>query len=204
MAFPQRLASVLTGATYAQLNRWRDKGLVIPEVRPYRPPLYSFRDLILLRSLVRLRASTSMQKVSKAFRNLDLVDLTEHPSEYKFGTDGKTVYAGLNTGEAIDLTNKVGQIDFFTFEQLIERFKNFRDEEVVNFRHPSKHVEVKLQRMGGWPTISGTRVPYDTIADLVDYRTVFPKDVPHFYPTVSAEAAEDAVRFQQRVEAVAG
>lgn len=57
--------------------------------------------------------------------------------------------------------------------------------------------------MSGWPTISETRVPYDLIARLVDNKTVFPEDVPDYYPAVSPEAARDAVEFNARVEAVA-
>lgn len=203
MAYPMDLTSVLTGATPSQLRRWRGTGLVVPEVKRFRPPLYSFRDLLLLRSVVFLRAQTSSQKIHKAFSNLpDVIDVMDHPSRYRFGVDEDTIYLGTEDGEAVDLLKRVGNVTVFSFQDMLNAFPNFKDTPVPDLGHPSEHVEVRPQRMGGWPTIEGTRVPYDTIARLVDYQTVFPDDVQEFYPSVSADAANDAVAFAARVEAV--
>lgn len=211
MSYPMNLTSVLTGATPSQLQRWRTTGLVVPEVQPFRPPLYSFRDLMLLRSIVFLRAHTSSQKIHRAFNNLRTVkdDLGnaifafEHPSEFHFGVDGDTIYLGTASGEAIDILKRVGQPTIFSFEDMLAAFSNFKQAPVPELARPSEHLELRPTRMSGWPTISNTRVPYDLIARLVDNKTVFPDDVPDYYPTVSAEAARDAVEFNARVEAVA-
>jgi uncharacterized protein (DUF433 family)/DNA-binding transcriptional MerR regulator len=202
MAFPLRLTSVLTGATTSQLLGWRAKGLVVPEVRPERPPLYSFRDLVLLRSMVYLRSNTSLQNIGKAWRTLDMLDLAEHPSKYRFWTDGKTIVADVQ-GDVVDLVKRPGQRDLFSFEDIYRSFPNFKNEVVPDFRAPAPGIEVRYQRMGGWPTIQGTRVPYDVVANLVDYKTVMPEDIPEIYPGVSAKAAEDAVSFDRTVQAVA-
>ncbi len=203
MAFPLELASVLTGATPAQLQLWRTTGLVIPEVRPKRPPLYSFRDLVLIRSVVYLRARLSSQKVHKAFRGIeDVMDGVVHPSEYRFGTDGRTIYLGTESGEAIDILRRRGQVSLFTFDDMLASFDNFKNEPVPDFYRPTEHLEVKPGRMGGWPTIEGTRVPYDDVARLVDDETVFAEDVELYFPSVSPDAARDAVAFAERVEAV--
>jgi uncharacterized protein (DUF433 family) len=201
MSFPLALASVLTGATNSQLRSWRSKGLVVPEVSDARPTLYSFRDLVWLRTLVFLRSRTSLQRISIARVNLDLVDLTEHPSKYRFATNGKTIIVDDGAGTVIDLVKKPGQADSFTFEEISEAFTDFRGRDVVDFRRPSTHIEVELGRLGGWPTIEGTRVPYDLVARLVDNRTVFASDIQSFYPSVSAAAAEDAVQFDSRIKA---
>lgn len=202
MAYPLKLTSILTGATPHQLNSWRSKGLVVPEVRPYRPPLYSFRDIVALRSMVFLRSQVSLQKITRAFANLDLFDLTDHPSKYHFGTDGETIYVRWADDRAMDLVKRPGQSTLFTFEDVIRPFHNFRDQEVVPLDHPAEHIEVRYARMGGWPTIEGTRVPYDVVADLVDGVTITSEDVSDFYPGVSAEAARSALAFRDRVEAV--
>lgn len=203
MAYPLKLASVLTGATPSQLYHWRETGLVVPEVRPKRPPLYSFRDLLLLRSVVFLRSRTSSQKIHRAFANLpDIAEVVEHPSMYRFGVDDATIYLGTEDGEAIDILKRVGQTSLFSFEDMLGSFANFRDVPVPALSRPSRHVELRPQRMGGWPTIEGTRVPFDTIARLVDDDTVRPQDVHLYYPSVSAAAARDAVAFARRVEAV--
>lgn len=209
MAFPLKLASVLTGATPAQLAHWRETGLVIPEVRAKRPPLYSFRDLVLLRSVVFLRAQTSSQKVHRAFGNIsqvvgldDATDAVQHASRYRFGWDGDTIFIGTEDGRAVDLLKRVGQPMVFSFEDMLASFANFKQAAVPDFQRPGEHLEVRPGRLGGWPTIEGTRVGYDEVAQLVDYETVFPADVALYYPTVSAEAAIGAINFARRVEAV--
>ncbi|WP_346007414.1 DUF433 domain-containing protein [Janibacter terrae] len=202
MAYPLKLTSKLTGATPSQLHRWRRSGLVVPEVRPYRPPLYSFRDILAIRTIAFLRAETSAQRVSRAFQALDLFDLTEHPSRYRFGTDGKTILVETDDGRAMDLVDAPGKIEVFPFAEALGLFRNFRDREVRPLDTPAEGISVRLQRMAGWPTIEGTRIPYDTIADLVDFETVRPEDVPHYYPQVSAEQALQAVDFDRAVEAV--
>ncbi|TFB71566.1 DUF433 domain-containing protein [Cryobacterium glaciale] len=199
MSFPLALAAVLTGATNSQLRSWKSKGLIVPEISASRPLLYSFRDLVWLRTLVFLRSRTSLQRISVARVTLDLVDLTDHPSKYRFATDGKTIVVDDGAGQVIDLVRRPGQADSFTFEEISEAFQDFRGRDVVDFRRPSKHIEVELRRLGGWPTIEGTRIPYDLVNGLVDNRTLFARDIPDYYPSVSVEAAEDAILFAEKV-----
>jgi uncharacterized protein (DUF433 family)/DNA-binding transcriptional MerR regulator len=202
MTYSKALASVLTGATPFQLGYWSRRGLLVPEVSNGRPPIYSFRDLVALRSMVFLRSHTSFQRIGTAFSNLDLMDLTEHPSKYKFATDGKTIIVDPGDGSGIDLVKKPGQRDSFTFDEIMDSFKDFKDREVVDFRRPSEHVELNFSRLGGWPTVAGTRIPYDLVANLVDHKTIFEDDVPDYFPSVSADAARDVVAFDQKVKAV--
>jgi uncharacterized protein (DUF433 family) len=202
MSYPVQLTSLLTGATVHQLRNWRAKGIVVPEVRPSRPPLYSYRDLVFLRSVVRLRSATSLQRIGPAFRNLALLDLVEHPSKYRFATDGKTIVVDDGEGSVIDLIGQTGQSEVLTFEQIQDAFTDFKGRKVADFRRPSEYVEVELGRLGGWPTVAGTRIPYDLIARLVDGKTVQPEDVPTYYPYVSPAAARDVVEFAQRVDSV--
>ncbi|MBS6071726.1 MAG: DUF433 domain-containing protein [Actinomyces urogenitalis] len=203
MAFPLNLTSVLTGVTPAQLHTWRAKGLIVPEVRPKRPPLYSMRDLIALRSIAKLRNEVSLQKISKAFANLNVLDMMDHPSAYRFGTDGTTIFVEGPDQDVYDLVVHPGQRDMFTFEELTGTFLNFRGDTVVDFRRPERYLEVEPARMGGWPTIAGTRVPYDTVAQVIDGHEITVENIGDYYPGVSAEAALDAVAFDQKVRAVA-
>lgn len=203
MTYTPQLAVKLSGATPHQLAKWRNTGLLVPEVSANRPPLYSFRDLIALRAMVFLRAKTSAQRLRAAWGKLDVVEVADHPSAYSFGTDGGAILVRTPKGTVLDLTAKPGHIvTEFTFEELFDEFENFRGRRVVNLERPAPGLTIHPRILGGFPVVEGTRVPYDTIAQLVDGVDVTPEDIPAMFPRVSVEAARDAVEFSRSVEAV--
>ena len=108
--FPTDLTSVLTGASVWQLRRWNSTGLLVPEGQTKPRLLYSFRDVVALRTVVRLRSeAASLQKVRRAFANMPALDFTEHPARYQFGTDGRTIVIADDDGNTIDLVREPGQ-----------------------------------------------------------------------------------------------
>lgn len=202
--YGDRLASVLTGVTPSQLRLWRKKGILVPELNPGRPPLYSFRDLAALRTIARLRGQASAQRIAKAFENLPLVGLIDHPSEYRFGYAKPEIFVEGPNGLVIGLAASPGSVPIYTFEDISESFRNFRGDEVADFRRPSEFVELDPHRMSGMPTVAGTRVDIETVLEQVD---LFDDDsVAAFvedYPGVTREAIADVLRFDQRVRMVA-
>lgn len=196
MSFPVEVTSVLTGATLGQLQYWRSSRnpLLRPEIQA-RPALYSFRDLVALRTVVRLRRETSLQAVRAAFNQLADMDLTDHPSRYRLIAQGKSIVLSLDDGRGIDLVAQPGHQVLATIEDIFKPFTTKQGRQVADFLRPRSHIEVREHRMGGWPTIEGTRIPYDTIALLVQDGDVTPDQVSRFYPTVTPDAVGDAVSF---------
>jgi uncharacterized protein (DUF433 family) len=204
MSFPADITSALSGVTPSQLKSWRrgDSPLLVPEYG-VRPTLYSFRDVVALRTMAKLRGEVSLQKVRKAFRALRNMDLTDHPSRYKLVTDQDSIFLIEDDG-ATDLIRHPGQQVLVDLDDVLAPFVNMRKEQVVDFRRPRPHLQVREGRVGGWPTIADTRVPFDTIARLVDGGDIDPSEVKRFYPGVSAAAVADAVSFQQQIERIGG
>jgi uncharacterized protein (DUF433 family) len=203
VTYSPQLAVKLSGATPYQLNNWRRLRLLVPEVHEGRPPVYSFRDVVALRAMVFLRAKTSAQKLRAAWGNLDMVAVADHPSQFTFGTDGKRIFVKTPEGDVVDLTKKPGHlVGEYSFEELFAEFENFRGNTVVPFERPAPHLLVNPRTLGGYPVIAGTRVPFDTVALLVDDETVFAEDIPAMFPRVSVAAARDAVEFSRSLEAV--
>ncbi|WP_309227885.1 MULTISPECIES: DUF433 domain-containing protein [unclassified Mycolicibacterium] len=200
MSFPVDLTVTMTGVTRSQLTHWRRTRLLVPEAKAYRPPLYSFRDLIALRTVARLRLEASLQKVRQAFKNLPVLELAEHPSAYQFATDGKTIAVWTDSG-FMDIVKNPGQLHIYSFDDIFKPFVNKRGDKVIDFRTPRPKLSVDPQRLGGWPTITGTRVPYDTIASALRGGDLRPEDVKHYYPGVSKAAAKDALSFADQVDA---
>lgn len=199
MTFPTKMASILTGATVSQLHGWR-KNILVPELGT-DPYLYSFRDLVALRTMVKLRTDVSLQAIRKAFNQLQGMDLTEHPSAYELRSDGKTVYL-IEGDAATDLVKNPGQRLLLKLDDLFAPFDNFRGERVVDFRRPRPHLHVSEQRLGGWPTVEDTRVPFDVVADLVSTEEIRFDQVEHFYPGVTVDAARDSLSLQQQLQGV--
>ena len=195
MAFPVPETSVLSGASVSQLHNWRRTGLLVPEVDPHgRPLLYSFRDILALRSVVKLRQGKSLQKIRRAFSIMPDHDFTDHPASYSLIDTGPSILVMRSDGEAVDMLAHPGQVVLATLADIMAPFENERGP-VVDLRHPRPTLEVREQRLGGWPTIENTRVPFDVIAGLLADGSVVPDEVPRFYPTVSPAASRDALDF---------
>ena len=76
MAFPVPITSVLTGATVAQLAYWRkdtrsSPALLVPENKRSGRYLYSWADVVALRSMVYLRSEKSLPKIRRARALMD-------------------------------------------------------------------------------------------------------------------------------------
>lgn len=199
MAFPADLTSVLTGASTGQLQRWSTTGLLRPELGR-RPALYSFRDLVALRMFVKMRKQISLQRIRKAVTQLEAFDLTDHPSKYRLHTDGKSVYFH-EEGRSVDLVRKPGQRLLLNLEDVFAPFETLQGSEVVDFRRPRPHLEVREARLGGWPTIENTRVAFDSVAKLLVGDEIAPEDVRRFYPSVTPEGARDAKELYDMIQA---
>ncbi|CAB0486477.1 MULTISPECIES: DUF433 domain-containing protein [Corynebacterium] len=199
MGYDISLTATLTGATVAQLQRWRTTGLLVPEASASRPVEYSFRDLVALRTIAKLRAQTSLQQIRKAFSSLSDFDMVDHPSKYQFATDGKTVKVWTDDG-FMDLSDThKGQFEFYTLADIYKPFMNMNDKLVPDFRNPKPHLEVNPRCIGGYPTIKGSRIPYLDIAELYRSGELEPGEIEEFYPQVSDAAARDAVEFHTMV-----
>ncbi|MEW2567619.1 DUF433 domain-containing protein [Streptomyces sp. NPDC047070] len=201
MSFPVDLTAALTGASVAQLHSWRRTDLLKPEVQD-NPVRYSFRDVVALRTFVYLRSQLPLQRIRKAMDQLRKWDLTEHPAAYVLMTDGDSVFLAQEE-RAVDLVRRPGQEMISSLANVFAPFNNMQGRAVTDFRNPRPHLEVKENRLGGWPTVQGTRVPYDTVAKLVA-GGVQPTEVHRFYPTVAMQAATDAADFHREVVQIGG
>lgn len=200
MSFPIPLASKMSGASVHQLAYWRNTGVLVPEIESVKSPfLYSFRDIVALRTLAWLRGDHPLQLIRRSLDTLRELDMVEHPSSYKLIKLGKSIGVHLEGDRAVDVAKEPGQTTVGTLADVFAEFETLRRRKVDPLLRPREGVEVNPSRLGGWPTITGTRIPYDLVAALVSDGTVDPEKVGDFYPGVSASAARDALDFEQAV-----
>jgi len=200
MAYSTLMTAALTGATLRQLSHWRNgtRGAVlVPSVSQQRPILYSFADLVALRTCVYLRQETSLQKIRKALNTLHQLGERKHLSKYRLVAEGQSIVMVGDEG-GIDLVHRPGQRVLAVMKDVLLPFTKESGAIVPDLYRPRQEVVVEPQTQGGTPVIRGTRVPYDVVASLV-HDGVDPQEVRLYYPRVGAAAARDAADFDAYV-----
>ncbi|MFC4119047.1 DUF433 domain-containing protein [Nonomuraea zeae] len=203
MSYSPKLAAALSGATLRQLAHWRKASagrgaVLVPEVSGIRPILYSFRDLVALRTCVKLRNDASLQKIRRALDTLrDDLREREHLSEYRLVADGSTIYL-VEPGQATDLVRRKANVVIHELVDVLRPF--YRDgRHIPDLLQPRDHVTVDPAVRGGMPVIEGTRVPYDEVAALLR-DGVSADRISEYFPSVTAAAAQDAMDFADYVD----
>jgi uncharacterized protein (DUF433 family)/DNA-binding transcriptional MerR regulator len=202
MAYDMTMAAALSGATVRKLSYWRKTNVLVPELSAEKPLLYSFRDVVALRTFVFLRGERSLQSIRRAIRTLGDIGETQHLSSYRLVAQGHRSIALVDDNGAIDLVEHPGQA--LTVVHLGDVLQSFPagDVEVPNLLRPRKQISIDPQVRGGHPVVAGTRVPFELVAGLVR-DGVPPERIADFYPSVNADAARDAVDFAAYVERAA-
>jgi uncharacterized protein (DUF433 family)/DNA-binding transcriptional MerR regulator len=205
MAYPAPVAAALSGATVRQLAYWRSpraaKGaLLVPEYRPSPGRLlYSFRDVVALRTFVYLREGFSLQKVRKALEQLP--SDVDHISTCRLLIVGKSIVLARDDEEhfGLDLLEAPGQERMVAvMRDVVKPFPTRTGETVVDLYRPRPRLAVDPDVRSGYPVIAGTRIPFDQVSTLVA-DGVPPSEVKQFYPGVSSPAARDAFSFAEYV-----
>jgi uncharacterized protein (DUF433 family)/DNA-binding transcriptional MerR regulator len=197
------MAAALSGATISQLRHWRSARtgpLLAPEIAVAPRAAYSFQDVLALRTFVRLRENTSLQKIRAAIGNLRTIGEVSHLASYRLVTDQGGNIQLLTATEAVDLGKNPGQLQLIVvIGDVIEPFAARAGVLVPHLLRPRPWLAVDPETQGGTPVVAGTRVPYDAVAGLM--RDGVPADqIRDYYPSVTAAAAADALDFARYVD----
>ncbi|NQW72419.1 MAG: DUF433 domain-containing protein [Actinobacteria bacterium] len=204
MAYSARMAAALSGTTLRQLSYWKSSHgsgpLLSPELSVGSRRLYSFRDVIALRTVGFLRSDASLQRVRRAVSNLRLLGSGDHLSTYKLvASDDSIVW--IDGQEFIDLVKRPRQHVIAEMSEVLAGFVNAAGTDVPALLEPRPLVTVDPGVMSGHPVVAGTRVPFELVAGLL--RDGMPaQTVADYYPGVSAEAARQALDYAEYVDRV--
>jgi uncharacterized protein (DUF433 family)/DNA-binding transcriptional MerR regulator len=203
VAYATKMAAALSGATVSQLRHWRAARtgpLLAPEISTTPRVVYSFRDVLALRTFVRLRENASLQKIRTAIGNLRDIGEAEHLASYRLVSDRTGNIQLLTSDEAVSLGRNRGQLQLIAvIGEIIEPFAVRAGVLVPHLLRPRPGLTVDPETQGGSPVIAGTRVPYDAVASLM--RDGVPAErITDYYPAVQAAAANDALDFARYVD----
>lgn len=210
MAFPVPIASVLTGASVRQLAYWRKKtnaapALLVPEGKRSGRYLYSWADVVALRSIVYLRQEKSLPRIRQAVATLRQLEADEwtHLAAYRLIRTPSSIFVETRSGQLLDLERHPGTVlAEVLMADVLDAFETKAGNVVPPLRSPRPRIAVDPAVLGGYPMIAGTRVPFDVVAALAA-DDVQADEIAQVYPSVDQEAIGDALSFAEQVAAVA-
>ena len=202
MAFPVPLASALSGASINQLAYWRKTTatsgpLLVPSAEKGGRFLYSWADVVALRTIVYLRQEKSLPRIRKAVETLVRLEEAEwaHLSTYQLIGTATTIIVQTPAGRLMDLERKPGtMLEEVLMQDVLEPFETADGRSVPDLSHPKPNLSIDPGVLGGYPVIVGTRVPYDIVAGLA-VEGYSGAEIVELYPSVAADAVEDAAAF---------
>jgi uncharacterized protein (DUF433 family)/DNA-binding transcriptional MerR regulator len=200
VAYSSSLAAALGGVSEGQLVHWRRQPdpLLVPEYGSQPRVSYSFRDLLAIRTVARMRTELSLQKIRKAVQNLKNLDNFEHLSNYKLVAKGKTIVWIQSEDQMVDVLAQPGQQIIATMQDILGEFVGWTGETVVPLEQPKPGIRINPGVLRGYPVIDSTRVPYDTVASLAA-DGLDATSIRYFYPSVTDIGVEGAVALDRYV-----
>lgn len=188
----------LTGFSYSQLRTLRKNGIVNPAYEDWERPLFSFRDLVALRAISKLRQRVSLQAIGRLHRYLTRYH--EHPwSRLRIGLAGRELVFFDPKTERWQSNRPEGQFVFdeiIEFEQIAEETQSAVRE--ARTRTPEQIGATSQNRrvMRNARVIAGTRVPTATIVGFLAAGRSYEEILANF-PSLRREDIDAAVRAEE-------
>ena len=156
--------------------------------------------MLALRTFVRLRKDASLQRIRDAIGNLHAMGEIDHLAAYRLVSDRAGNIQLLTDDQAVSLGRNPGQLQLVAvIGDVIEPFAVRAGVLVPHLLYPRPGLSVDPETQGGTPVIAGTRVPYNAVAGLM--RDGVPAEqIASYYPSVTADAAKDALDFALYVD----
>ncbi len=198
LGFSLERTSRLTGLSVRQLRYWDETGVYSPEFaaedrrQPYSR-VYSFRDIVGLRTLAQLRETVPLQELRKIGNWLKR-HYDAPWSALRFSLHGKTVYfADPVTGFQVS-TRPTGQtvLAVIELEPIAQDMR--RAVERLRSRDPNQIGRIARHRhvMSNVPVLAGTRVPTAAIWSFHE-AGYSPQEILKEYPQLTVRDIEAAI-----------
>jgi DNA-binding transcriptional MerR regulator len=130
-AFGKQAVMTLTGLTYRQIDYWARTGVVKPSIKAGEGKgsrrEYSFKDLVALRVAKSLRdEGISLQKIKKslAYLKRQYADIGQPLAQWRFLTDGKTIFiVDWDREKILDTLNQGQLVIYLALGEIIEELQ---------------------------------------------------------------------------------
>jgi uncharacterized protein (DUF433 family) len=204
LAFSAEQVSALTGLSKARLRYWHQRDLLSPEMVVDGRRVYSFRDLVGLRILAKLREGLgqrrfSLQELRKIDRVLKKESETPWSSLALFVVGNKIYFRDRELGRLVatdpegqtasDLILHVGAV----VSEMQSRVRQLRNRSRDQIGRIDRHRDIKRNA----PVIAGTRIPTAAIREFHEDGFSI-QEILKEYPRLTAADVRAAIRFEEQ------
>lgn len=185
----------LTGLTKRQLRYWDETGFFSPALSSPRSRVYSFRDLVGLRTIAKLRESVPLQELRKIGAWLK----DEHKTPWaslRFYLDGRTVYFRDQQG-AIVSTKPRGQTVCIEMREIVNETRALVRDQRTRSKSDVGKIVRRRRVVQNSPVLSGTRIPVQAVWNFrqAGYTE---KQIQAEYPSLTISDIRGAIRYARQ------
>ncbi len=210
-AYPADRAAALSGVPKSTVHYWAREEILVPSVSAERVKLWSYSDLIALRTIAWLRASktapdgysvpaTAMTSVRRALSELGELDLglwstdggpniaVDRRGHLVLGVD--QTYPGRVGGQALLDADMLDVLRPFQIDQ------STRGPDLVE---PRPRLRIVPGKLAGAPHVRETRIETQALAALAA-RGMQAERVRSFYPAIEVDDVEEALDLERELQ----
>lgn len=194
-------AAQLSGIPKSTVYDWVRERVLVPDFHRAAPMRWSYRDLVYLRLLARLRQhGMPREAAAERVRLVRGVAADEGVDEVRLTRHGLLLPGESHdrlTGEGV-LAELVELIDRF---DLLEPIAGVNTDRLwgPNLVKPTDHTFIAPAVLGGEPCIEDTRIPTASVYTLVHGRGMTATQVTVLYPQITEDRVEEAVDLERRM-----
>lgn len=207
-AYTADRAAALSGVPRSTVHYWARAGIVSPSVSPERVKLWSYADLLALRTVYWLRRRktvdlgddippSTMPAVRRALAELARLELSfaHEGRPTLFVTPEGVIVLQPPAGPARQLGGQTflpGALD------LIAPFSTLEKTRGVDLVRPGPSIRIVPLKLGGAPHVMGTRIDTEGLAALEHRGFDIPR-ILKLYPDLSADQVRDALDVEHQL-----
>jgi len=204
-------AAALSGVPKSTVHYWDRRAILVPSVSAERVRLWSYTDLMGLRTIYWLRQPklasdgwdvprTAMPAIKRALaklRELDVTLWTEDGTPRVMVDRGGEIYLRTDN-ESVETTAGARPLSVDWLD-LIEPFTTRETTEGPNLQSPRPHLRIVPGKLSGSPHIASTRI--ETLAIFaLRRRGVDDEGIHHLYPVVAPMAIAEAIDLERQLQ----
>jgi DNA-binding transcriptional MerR regulator len=195
-AFSADQVCELTGLSRRQLRYWDQTGFFAPEYSAGHSRVYSFRDLVGLRTVAKLRRSVPLQELRKVGAWLK----TKHQTPWaslRFYLSGRTVHFKDPASQRVMTAKPPEQTVCVTMEQIVHETRQLVEQRRRRQGSDVGRIERQRSVVQNSPVLAGTRIPVDAIWNFfcAGYST---KQILEEYPSLTRKDVKAAIEFSKQ------